>query len=79
MTLPLEAAAELANRLLHEHVVSRIWDRDISVWNAEPGSGAAKSIASRIGWLDVGTTRAPHLDRIAALGKGARAGEGGWG
>jgi len=72
MTLPLEAAAELANRLLHEHVVSRIWDRDISVWNAEPGSGAAKSIASRLGWLDVGTTMAPHLDRVAALGQAAR-------
>ena len=72
MTLPLEAAAELANRLLHEHVVSRIWDRDISVWSAEPGSGAAESIASRLGWLDVGTTMAPHLDRLAALGKAGR-------
>ena len=72
MTLPLEAAAELANRSLHEHVVSRIWDRDISVWSAEPGSGAAKSIASRLGWLDVGTTMAPHLDRVAALGQAAR-------
>jgi glucose-6-phosphate isomerase len=72
MTLPLEAAAELANRLLHEHVVSRIWDRDISVWSAEPGSSAAKSIVSRLGWLDVGTTMAPDLDRVAALGQAAR-------
>jgi glucose-6-phosphate isomerase len=72
MTLPLEPATELANRLLHEHVVSRIWDRDISVWSAEPGSGAAKSIASRLGWLDVGTTMTPHLDRVAALGQAAR-------
>ena len=72
MTRPLEAAAELANQLLQDHVVSRIWDRDISVWSAEPGSAAAKSIASRLGWLDVGTTMAPHLDRIAALGQAAR-------
>ncbi len=72
MTLPYEAAAELAHRLLHEHVVSRIWDRDIAVWGAEPGSSAAKSIASRLGWLDVASTMAPHLDRVAALGQAAR-------
>jgi glucose-6-phosphate isomerase len=72
MTLPYEAAAQLANRLLHEHVVSRIWDRDISTWGAEAGSGAAKSISSRLGWLDVASTMAPHLDRVAALGQAAR-------
>ena len=72
MTLPYQAAAELANRLLHEHVVSRIWDRDIAVWGAEPGSSAATSIDSRLGWLDVGSTMAPHLDRVAALGQAAR-------
>jgi glucose-6-phosphate isomerase len=27
---------------------------------------------SRLGWLDVGTTMAPHLDRVAALGQAAR-------
>jgi glucose-6-phosphate isomerase len=72
MTLPYEAAAQLANRLLHAHVVSRIWDRDISTWGAEPGSNAAKSISSRLGWLDVATTMAPQLDRVAALGQAAR-------
>ena len=45
MTLPFEPAAELANRLLQDHIVSRIWQRDVSVWDAEPGSAAAKSIA----------------------------------
>src|SRR5688572_16420085 len=72
MTLPYEAAAELANRLLHDHVVSRIWDRDIAVWGAEPGSSAATSVASRLGWLDVASTMAPHLDRVAALTQAAR-------
>ena len=72
MTLPYQPAADLANRLLHEKVVSRIWDRDISVWGAEPESAAAKSIRSRLGWLDVGKTMAPHLDRVAALGRAAR-------
>jgi glucose-6-phosphate isomerase len=72
MTLPYEPAAELANRLLHDHLVSRIWQRDISVWNAEPNSDAAKSISTRLGWLDVGTTMRPHLDRLTALGHAAR-------
>ncbi len=72
MTLPFEPAAELASRLLQDHIVSRIWQRDVSVWDAEPGSAAAKSIASRLGWLDVGTTMRPHLERLAALGHAAR-------
>ena len=72
MTLPYEPAAELASRLLHDHVVSRIWQRDISVWNAQAGSDAAASIASRLGWLDVGSTMAPHLERVTALGRAAR-------
>ena len=72
MTLPFEPAAELASKLLHDHVVSRIWQRDVSVWDAEPGSTAAKSIASRLGWLDIATTMRPHLDRLAALGHAAR-------
>jgi glucose-6-phosphate isomerase len=72
MTLPYEPAAELANRLLHDHVVSRIWQRDISVWKAEPNSDAARSITSRLGWLDVGATMRPHLDRLTALGHAAR-------
>ena len=72
MTLPYQPAAELASRMLHDRVVSRIWNRDISVWSAEPGSAAATSIASRLGWLDVGATMTPHLDRLAALGRAAR-------
>jgi glucose-6-phosphate isomerase len=72
MTLPYEPAAALANRLLHDHVVSRIWKRDISVWNAAPDSDAARSISNRLGWLDVGKTMAPHLDRVTDLGRAAR-------
>ena len=71
MTLPYAPAAELANRLIRDHVVPRIWDRDISVWNAEPGSDAARSIASRLGWLDVGTTMPPDMDRVVQIGRAA--------
>ena len=67
-----EPAATLANQLLHDHVVSRIWERDIAVWHAAPASADARSIASRLGWLDVAHTMAPHLDRLAALGAAAK-------
>jgi glucose-6-phosphate isomerase len=70
--LAWDAAARLADTLLADRIVSRIWARDISAWNATAGSPAAASIASRLGWLDVAHTMAPHLDRAAALGDAAR-------
>ena len=73
MTLPYEPAAQLAARMLHDRVVSRVWERDISVWDAAPGSDAARSIASRLGWLDVGETMARHLEEVVALGHAAKA------
>lgn len=72
MTQPYEPAARLADRLLEERVVTRIWERDISVWRADPGSSAARSIASRLGWLDVAETMPPHLERLSALAGAAR-------
>jgi glucose-6-phosphate isomerase len=69
LTLPYEPAATLASQLLRDHVVSRIWERDISVWNAAPGSDAARSVSTRLGWLDIGTTMPPHMDRVVQLGR----------
>jgi glucose-6-phosphate isomerase len=67
--VPYPPAVELSDRFLHDHVVRRIWERDISVWRAEPGSSAARSIATRLGWLDVGRTMPPHLDGVHELGR----------
>jgi glucose-6-phosphate isomerase len=64
--LPSSAAA-LADRLLHDRLVSRIWSRDIGAWRATPGSADARSIESRLGWLDVGKTMPPDLPRVKAL------------
>lgn len=69
MTLPYEPAARLAERLLHDHVVRRIWDRDVSVWRADAASDAARSIATRLGWLDTAQTMPPHVDRLMALAR----------
>ncbi len=72
MTIAWEPAARLAETLLANRTVSRIWDRDPYAWNVAPATPAAGSIASRLGWLDVARTMAPHLDRVAALGAAAR-------
>src|SRR5512145_925347 len=65
-------ATELADRLLRDRTVSRIWARDISAWGAGPGSADARSISTRLGWLDVATTMAPELERVARLAEAAR-------
>jgi glucose-6-phosphate isomerase len=60
-------AVELVDTFLSTRVVSRIWDRDISVWGAAPGSADAKSIQSRLGWLDIEKTMTPALERVRRL------------
>lgn len=65
-------AVEAADTLIREHFVRRIWERDISVWGAAPASSDAKSIQSRLGWLDVAHTTAAELGRVVALGTAAR-------
>ena len=57
----------LSDRLLHDAVVENIWKRDPATWKAAPGSADAKSIASRLGWLDVGDTMKPHMDAVHRL------------
>ena len=72
MTLPYAPAARLSDQLLADRVVTRIWDRDISVWGAGPVTAAATSIATRLGWLDVGETMPPFLAQLAAAAEAAR-------
>ncbi|MEN3337309.1 MAG: transaldolase / glucose-6-phosphate isomerase, partial [Acidobacteriota bacterium] len=73
MKTQYDPAAQVTDTFLHDHTVSRIWKRDIRVWGASPGTPEAKSIETRLGWLDVATTMAPHLERVVALGTAARA------
>ena len=72
MSAPYAAARAVADRFLAERVATRIWERDLSVWQAAPGSADAKSIQSRLGWLDVATTMPPELDRVTQLADAAR-------
>jgi glucose-6-phosphate isomerase len=66
-----QPALDLAQRLLANRTVSRIWDRDVSVWGAAPASADARSIATRLGWLDVPNTIAAELTRLDELGTAA--------
>src|SRR5262245_64448095 len=66
------AANDIAERFLKERIVTRIWERDISVWGATPGSVDARSISTRLGWLDTDRTMAPELDRVQRLADAAR-------
>ena len=67
MTLPFAAAADLSNRLLTERVVQRIWDRDPSVWSASPDGADARSIATRLGWLEAPAHMAGEIERVLQL------------
>ena len=62
----------LADRLLADRVVEKIWSRDVSAWNATPGSADARSISTRLGWLDVGETMPPHLGEVNRLAEEVR-------
>ena len=57
----------LSDRLLHDAVVEKIWKHDPSTWKAAPGSADAKSIETRLGWLDVGQTMKPHMAAVHGL------------
>ncbi len=64
-------ATDEVARLLQSKLVTRIWNRDIGAWNAAPGSADAKSISTRLGWLDVAGTMSPHVGRLEALARAA--------
>ena len=66
------AAGDLAERFLKARIVARIWDRDITVWGAQPGSADARSISTRLGWLDIARTMTPELDRLHRVAHVAR-------
>jgi glucose-6-phosphate isomerase len=72
MSIAWEPAARLADTLLADRTVSRIWDRDPSAWGVPPEGDGAASVASRLGWLDVGRTMSSHVERVSALGQAAK-------
>jgi glucose-6-phosphate isomerase len=62
-----EPARRASQALLDQHVIGRIWRRDVSVWTPDSAGEAARSIANRLGWLDVPAGMKPELDRVESL------------
>ena len=73
MKIHYPAAIDTADKLIQAQTVRRIWDRDISVWGAAPATADAKSIQTRLGWLDVAHTTASELTRIVGLANAVKA------
>jgi glucose-6-phosphate isomerase len=67
MKLAYRAGADLSDRLLHDKVVEKIWQRDPGAWAAAAGSADARSIETRLGWLDVGKTMSAKLEQVHQL------------
>jgi glucose-6-phosphate isomerase len=69
MPLAYAPAVALTNRLLADHVVTRIWSGDPTVWQASPGSADERSIQTRLGWLHVAPTIRDGVPRAGALAR----------
>ena len=67
-----ESAPRASQVLLDQHVIGRIWRRDVSVWSPDPVGEAARSIANRLGWLDVPTGMKPEVERVETAAEEVR-------
>lgn len=65
---PVEAALDAA---LGAGWPARIWDRDTTVWTADPA--VAARIANRLGWLDAPEHFGGHMDELANFAATSRA------
>jgi glucose-6-phosphate isomerase len=64
----------LAERLIAERAVSRMWERDATLWTSTAGAddGVRAAIRNRLGWLDAPHAMRAHVDRLRALAKTVR-------
>ena len=53
-------------------MIGRIWRREVSVWTSDPSGEAARSVANRLGWLDLPAGMQTELDRVEALAEELR-------
>ena len=67
-----EPARRVFEELLASHIVSRTWQRDVTVWTRDPGTAEGRAIANRLGWLDVPSTMGAELARAQAHAEAVR-------
>jgi transaldolase / glucose-6-phosphate isomerase len=65
-----DALQKTSERAVAERLASRIWDRDTSVWTADPA--VAATIANRLGWLDAPAHFADEVPALEAFAAGIR-------
>ncbi|HTI37288.1 MAG TPA: hypothetical protein VL484_07010 [Vicinamibacterales bacterium] len=68
-----DAARQTVDHLLQSRTVSRVWHRDVTVWTPDAAGEVGKSIANRLGWLDLPSSMPDQLSRIEAFAEGVRA------
>jgi glucose-6-phosphate isomerase len=59
-----QPAVRNLDELLAAQVVTRIWQRDVTVWTKDPASAEGRAIANRLGWLDVPASMRAALPRV---------------
>ncbi len=62
-----ESTRGAAQALLDQHIIGRLWRREVPVWGADPADEVGQAIANRLGWLDVPTGMQPEVERVEAL------------
>jgi len=68
-----EPARRTIDALLADHLIGRIWRRDVSAWaGATPQDEVGRAIANRLGWLDVPQTMRPELDAVVRVAEEVR-------
>jgi glucose-6-phosphate isomerase len=70
--LHYEPARRTVDALLAQHLIGRIWRRDVSAWGATPVDAVGKAIANRLGWLELPSTMPHELDGVLALAEEVR-------
>jgi glucose-6-phosphate isomerase/transaldolase/glucose-6-phosphate isomerase len=69
--LRYEPASRAVETLLAQHVIRRIWARDVSVWSGSADAASrdevGRAIANRLGWLDAPAAMQPHASDVEAF------------
>ena len=68
-SLENRAIAHEASRWSSDKLMTRLWNKDPTVWSTEP----APELADRLGWLTLPTSAARHIDQIEVLRREALA------
>src|SRR3954463_14929273 len=70
--LRYDPARRTMDALLGQHLIGRIWQRDVSAWGAAPADEVGRAIANRLGWLAWAPAMQGELDAVEQLAEEVR-------